>query len=288
MLGCSALPESFVRLCRLVPFLIPVFLPAQDPLPFLDKAPKASGNWTGEVGVRAANLPAYPGSARRRQVLLPVFAAEYDRTWYLGSSRIGPGFGGGRHLLRSGGFTWDLGAGVGDRRPETRSALLAGMGNRRTEVYAGTGVNWQGPIGSAGLTLARGMRDAGGWTATLSLGRSWRLAPRWFLALGTHATWADAKATAYDYGIDADQARTRAALAAAGDPALTPGRIGPHAPGGGLRDLGGRLGLAWSPKPRWTWSAGLFGGVLQGDARTSPLVERRSFLAGGAGFAYHF
>lgn len=265
-----------------------VVLAAQDPLPFLDKAPKAPGAWTGEVGARAADLPAYPGSARRRQVLLPVFAAEYEQRWYLGSSRIGPGFGGGVHLVRSGGFTWDLGAGVGDRRPESRSALLAGMGDRRTELYTGTGVSWQGGGCNAGLTLARGMRDEGGTSATLTLGRTWQLAPRWFLALGTHATWSDAKGTAFDYGITPDQAAARAALAAAGNPALTPARIGPYAPGGGLRDLGGRLGLAWSPKPRWVWSAGLFGGVLQGDARTSPLVERKGHLAVGGGFAYRF
>ena len=263
-------------------------LAAQDSLPSLDPEPGTAGAWSVTLGARAADLPAYLGSDRRRSLLLPVFMAEYDRRWYLGSSRVGPGFGGGVRLLRSDGFTWDLGVGLGDRRPETRSALLAGMGDRRAGVFAGTGVAWRSGSARVGLTLTRGLRDDGGHRATLTLGRGWRLAPRWGLSLGAHATWADAEAMAYDFGVTPEQAAARAALAAAGNPALTPDRIGPYAPGGGAHDLGGRLGLAWSPRPRWTWSAGLYGGVLQGNARTGPLVERSDYLAAGAGFTYRF
>jgi outer membrane scaffolding protein for murein synthesis (MipA/OmpV family) len=280
--------EFHVRLRVLLLCLPTAVLAAQDPLPFLDRGPGPESRWTVELGARAADLPAYPGSDRRRAVLLPVFAAEYDQRWYLGSSRVGPGFGGGVHLVRSDGFTWDLGAGVGDRRPETRSALLAGMGDRRAEVFMGTGLSWRSGGYRAGLTLTRGLRDDGGDRATVTAGRTWRLAPRWFLSAGGHMIWADAKAMAYDYGISPEQAANRAALAAAGNPVLTPGRIGPYAPGGGLRDFGANLGLAWSPKPRWIWSAGLFGGSLQGGARTSPLVERTTYLAAGGGFSYRF
>jgi outer membrane scaffolding protein for murein synthesis (MipA/OmpV family) len=234
------------------------------------------------------DYPAYLGAGQQRTRLEPVFSAEYDRRYYLGSSRVGPGFGGGVHLLRQDGFVWDLGLGVGDSRPESRSPLLAGLGDRRSDLFAGTGLHYTSHGFHVGVTWSYGLRDDTGNRVTLTAGQMVRLAPRWDGFAGVHGTWADADAMNYDFGITPAQAANRANLVVAGAASLTPAQIGPYTAAAGARDAGVNLGVNYHPKPRWTWTLNANSGVLLGDARTSPLAARTSYWGGGLGFAYRF
>lgn len=197
--------------------LAAVTLSAQEPLPYLAGQGATSQGWEVTLGARLMDNSSYLGSDTRRTTLMPIFSAEYARRFYLGASRVGPGFGGGVHLLRDGDFTWDLGLGVGDRRPESRSPLLAGMGDRRADISAGTGLHYRHAGYHAGLTLSEGLRDAAGTRATLTLEKAIPLAERWHLSMGLNGTWASASAMAYDFGITPAQAANRAALVASGD-----------------------------------------------------------------------
>ena len=160
------------------------------------------------------------------------------------------------------------------------------MGDRKATLWAGTGLGWRSGAWHARATLAHGLADEAGTRATLALARAFPLAPGWYATAGLHASMADAQAMAYDFGISGDQAQRRAALLAAGDSRLTPGEVGPYAPGAGLRDVGGILALAYKPQPRLTISLGLFGGRLQSEPEQSPLVRKPSYLSAGLGFSY--
>ena len=278
-----------MRLKCLLPLLPATVLAAQEPMPFLDMGPPGvEHGWSASLGARVLDHPAYLGSDRQRTDLLPVFSAEYDRRWFLGTSRVGPGFGGGAHLVQSGGFTWDLGAGFGDSRPESRAPLLAGMGDEKAYLFIGTGVHYRRQGFHAGLTLSHGLREDAGDLATLTVSQTVPLAPGWHFTGGLHGTWADTDAMAYGFGISPAQAANRAALAASGAASFTPAQIGPFSPSAGARDAGALLGLSWRPGPRWTWTVGLHGGVLLGGLRDSPLVARNDYYGAGLGFAYHF
>jgi outer membrane scaffolding protein for murein synthesis (MipA/OmpV family) len=263
-------------------------LAAQDPMTYLQVGEGPDHGWSFLLGARLMENSSYLGSDTTRTRLRPEFSAEYDHRWYLGSSRVGPGFGGGVHLLHDQGFTWDLGIGVGDSRPESRSPLLEGMGDRKAEIFGGTGLHYRHEGFRAGLALSHGLRDDAGDRATLTVGQTLPLVPRWYLNLGLHGTWEDAKAMAYDFGVTPGQAQARAALVAAGTATFPAADVGPFAPPAGVRDLGALVSLSYRPAPRWVWTAGVNGGVLQGSARTSPIVGKNGYLGVGVGFGYRF
>jgi outer membrane scaffolding protein for murein synthesis (MipA/OmpV family) len=263
-------------------------LAAQDPMTNLQVGEGPDHGWAFLLGARLLENSSYLGSGTTLTRLMPEFAAEYDHRFYLGSSRVGPGFGGGVHLLHDKGFTWDLGVGVGDSRPESRSPLLEGMGDRPSEIFAGTGLHYRHEDFHAGFTVSHGLRDDSGDRATLTLGQVIPLDGRWHLNVGVHGTWEDARAMAYDFGITPGQAQARAALVAAGTATFPVADVGPFAPPAGVRDIGTLISLSFRPKPQWVWSAGVSGGVLQGDIRNSPIVGKNDYVGMGVGIAYSF
>ena len=280
--------ETPLRLRSPLLLLAATALAAQDPMSYLQMDEGPSHGWSFLLGARLMDYSSYLGSDTQRTRVMPVFSAEYDHRFFLGSSRVGPGFGGGVHLWHDQGFTWDLGLGIGDSRPESRSPLLAGMGDRRSEFFGGTGLHYRHEGYHVGFTVSHALRDDAGDRATLTLGRTFPLAPHWSLNLGVHGTWEDAKAMAFDFGISPDQALTRATLLAAGTTQLTQAEVGPFAPPAGMRDVGAIIGLSYRPKPRWVWTVGVNGGVLQGAVRDSPLVGRNDYMSVGVGGAYRF
>ena len=277
-----------MRLVAPLFLLVATSLVAQDPMTYLQAGEGPDHGWAFLLGARLMENSSYLGSDTTRTRLLPEFAAEYDHLFYLGTSRVGPGFGGGVHLFHDKDFTWDLGVGIGDSRPESRSPLLEGMGDRRSEIFGGTGIHYHHEGFHAGITVSHGLRDDAGDRATLTLGQAIPLASRWHLNVGVHGTWEDAKAMAYDFGITPNQAQTRAALVASGTATFPAADAGPFAPSAGVRDVGALISLNFRPKPEWMWSVGMNVGVLQGDIRNSPLVGKNDYVGMWSGFAYRF
>jgi outer membrane scaffolding protein for murein synthesis (MipA/OmpV family) len=272
----------------LLVFVTSIVLQAQEPMAVPEVPESQPGRWSVVLGARVLNYSAYAGSDRTRTVLAPVFGAEYDNRYYLGSSRVGVGFGGGVHLFRNKAFTFDLGLGVGDGRPESRAPQLAGMGDRKATLFAGVGLHWREGGTRAGFTLAHGLKDAAGNRGTLLLSQSWPLAQDWRISFGLHGAWADAQAMAYDFGVNPEQAAVRAALVASGDTRLGPSDLGTYTPSAGLRDFGTVLSLGFRPAPKWNWSLSVYSGQLQGDARNSPLVRRDAYVNLATGLTYRF
>ena len=277
---------------RLLPILLTgLSLAAQAPdEPFRTPAgdPPQQGDWRVQLGAMALGLPRYPGSGDYRAVPLPVFNAEYKGRFYVGSSRVAVGLGGGVHAVKTEHWTWDLGLGLGEGRRESRADVLAGMGDRGPSLFAGTGLKFHAGGFHAGLTAAEGLKDEAGGRASLSFGYSAWMGGRWLGDFSVKATAADAKGMAYDYGVTADQAAARAALIASGDPRLRPGEDRAFDPRGGLESAALAGSLAYAADAHWTWFGLAQIAQLQGDAKDSPLVRNPTYGTLGVGFVYRF
>jgi outer membrane scaffolding protein for murein synthesis (MipA/OmpV family) len=257
------------------------------PLASLEDAP-GRGDWKVQLGAMVLTTPKTPGAEESRVLPLPVISAEYKDTVFLGSSRIGVGLGGGVHLLKVDHVTWDLGLGVGEGRRESRAEELAGMGNRSASLFAGTALRLKWGLLRGGLSVAAGLRDEAGVRSTLSLGVGGRLGGPWLGGITASATYADAKAMAYDFGVDPAQASVRTALIAAGDGRLHPGEDRVWSPRSGLQEVALGAHLEYLVDARWRWFGIAKAASLQGDAKSSPLTRRADNLTLGAGLAYRF
>ena len=248
----------------------------------------ATGDWNIQVGAMALGLPRYPGSGSYRAVPLPVFSAEYKGRWFLGSSRVAVGLGGGVHARKTEHWTWDLGLGVGEARREKRADVLAGMGDRGASLWAGTGLKFHTGGFHAELRGAAGLRDGAGIKGTLSIGYGTRLGGRWLGDLSVHANAADARNMAYDFGVTTSQAAARSVLISAGDPRLRSGEDRAFDPRGGLESVALGGSLICLVDAHWRWFGVAQAVQLQGDARHSPLVRNPTYGVLGAGFVYRF
>ena len=248
----------------------------------------SSGEWNVQVGAMALGLPRYPGSGDYRALPLPVFSAEYKGRLFLGSSRVAVGLGGGVHALKTEHWTWDAGLGVGEARRESRADVLAGMGDRRASLWAGTGLTFHSGSFHSELSVAAGLKDEAGMKGTFSIGYGARLGGRWLGDLSLHAVAADAKGTAYDFGVTPDEAAARSALLAAGDPRLRAGEDRVFDPGGGLESAAVSGTLIYAADAHWRWFGVAQLVQLQGDAKDSPLARTPAYGVLGAGFTYKF
>lgn len=276
-----------LRALALVPICALALAAQALPLVPEDTAP-ARGPWKVDLGAMLLAMPAAPGARETRVLPLPVFSAEYMNRYYLGSSRIGVGLGGGVHAFRDEHFLWDLGLGAGEARRESRADELAGMGDRSASLFGGTALRYHAGIMHGGLSVAVGLREGAGVRGTLSLGVGGRLGGRWSGGLTGYATVVNAAANSYDFGVDPGQAADRAALIAAGDPRLRTGEAREWAPAGGLQELALGAVLGYRLDARWRWFALAREARLQGDAKDSPLVRKPDELTCGLGFAYRF
>ncbi len=274
-------------------YLLPWFgcslavLGQQVPLGLEDVGP-GRGDWKVRVGAMLLSTPRVQGSDEGRVLLLPVINAEYRNTFYLGSSRVGLGLGGGVHVFRSEHFTWDVGLGLGEGRRESRSDTLAGMGDRGASLFVGTAAGFRFGAFHVRISVVDGLRDEAGLRATAALGLAGRLGGRWSGGITASATVVDTRAMAYDFGISSDQAQVRTSLLAAGDPRLRPGEDRIYTPKGGLQEVALTSHVAFAVDEQWRWFALARAAQLQGDAQSSPLTRSKERGTFGLGFTYRF
>jgi outer membrane scaffolding protein for murein synthesis (MipA/OmpV family) len=250
--------------------------------------PMGQRDWQVQLGAMSLVTPRSPGSDQSRLLLLPVIDAEYRGIYYLGSSRVGVGLGGGVHAYRDSTYTWDLGLGVGEGRRESRAEVLAGLGNRSPSLFGGTAFRAQSGLLSASLSVALGLKDEAGLRSTLRFGVGGRLGGPWSGGVQVSATAADARAMAYDFGVNPGQALVRAALIGTGDGRLRPGEARVWSPRGGLSETAFGGHLDYRVDAEWRWFGLLRASQLHGDAKGSPLARQADGLTFGAGFAYRF
>jgi outer membrane scaffolding protein for murein synthesis (MipA/OmpV family) len=272
----------------LLALLCCVGLSAQQTPTGMEEEPSAPSRWKLKLGAMLLDHPRYPGSGEQRITPLPVIHVEYADRFFLGSSRIGVGLGGGVHAFKNERWTWDIGLGLGESRKENRADVLAGLGNRSISAWAGTGLHLRTGLFRASLQVASALNQDGGAKGTLSLGLGGRVAERFFGGLQLSATASDAKNMAFDFGVTPEQALTRTALIASGDARLRQGEGRAYAPKAGIQDLALGANLTYVADLHWRWFGVLRVSQLQSEAKASPLVRQATNLSVGAGFAYRF
>jgi outer membrane scaffolding protein for murein synthesis (MipA/OmpV family) len=232
--------------------------------------------------------PRFSGGESSRFLPLPVFSADYDGRYFLGSSLVSVGLGGGVRLVRGEHGSWDLGLGVGEARREKRADELAGMGDRDPDVFIGTGVRLHGGGLHASAQVATGLIRQAGAKATLAVGAGGRISDRMLAGFSLSEVWGTAQNLAWDFGITQDQAALRSQLLAGGDPRLRAGEDRAFTPKGGPKEASVTIHAVLLLPDRWQLFWVVRATALQGDARLSPLVRQDHGLSGGMGFSVRF
>ncbi len=229
------------------------------------------------VGPGLRSEPAYDGSDSQRIQFVPV-VRYFGQSWFARSTQgvleggvrmeIAPGLHAGAQLAYEPG------------REASESDFLENHSVPNVDRGASVGVHleWDYKFGPMPITLlarARQNTDSDlGAQADLRLSAGAYRGGPFAAGIFTQATWANAKSSGAFYGITPQQS------AITGLPAF-------HA-GSGL--LFASVGVLWSVDLRQNWSVvgSMESRHLQGDATSSPLVERGSNYYASAGLAYRF
>lgn len=235
---------------------------------------------SGSVGAGVATAPTYEGSPHRRVLLAPQLSLSY-RTQDWGTVELGDrgavwrAYDDGQGLSLGVVGTIDPG-----RRMRKGSALdptpgdarLAGMGDVKASAGLGGVVGW-GPLS---LMVAKSLGRSGsrGTLATLGAELPYALSPELGLKAGLSATVADARFLQSYFGVTAAQS------AASGYAVFTPKA--------GLYKLELSVGAEYKFDKAWSLQAGLNLTALNGDAKRSPLVVKKTFASAVVGVSYAF
>jgi outer membrane scaffolding protein for murein synthesis (MipA/OmpV family) len=221
--------------------------------------------------------PAYDGSASQHAELVPV-VRYFGQTWFVRSTQG----------ILEGGIRTELvpGLNIGGQiayepgRKTSESSFLKSYGISDVDSGASLGAHleWNhkfGPMPVMLLARARQhTKSDRGAQADLRLSAGIYGNGSFSAGVFTQATWANAKSTRSIYDITPQQST------ATGLPA--------YSAGSGW--LFASFGLLWSVdlNPKWVVVGSIESRRLQGDATSSPLVERKSNYYASAGLAYRF
>lgn len=168
----------------------------------------APDEWRFTVGLGAASLPRYPGSAERKTTGFPVLSASRGRYFIGGVPGAGVPAGIGAYLVQD--DRWHMGVGVGGEldkpRRESDSRHLQGLGDidatAIAAVFARYNEKWWSFRGNA-LTDVGGKQQG----TRLSIGAEARLpiGETASVSAGSGLTWADARHTQKFFGVNAEQ-----------------------------------------------------------------------------------
>jgi outer membrane scaffolding protein for murein synthesis (MipA/OmpV family) len=217
------------------------------------------------VGAAVRSRPAYDGSESQRTDVVPVLR-HYGRPWFARTTQ-GVLEGGARWPVTS---RLQFGAQIAyeEGRSRSESSLLRTLNLEDVDpgVSAGVHLELDSTMGRVPVSLL------GRWRQHADFDRGWQADLRFSVGLygggGTivaafaQGTWASAKSVETFYALpNADAGLLHASI----------GLIGSH-------DL----------STHWTAVASVQARELRGDARLSPIVERKSSLYASAGIAYRF
>ncbi len=234
---------------------------------------------SGSLGVGAASLPTYEGSAKRRTVVGPDFSLSYrSKDW--GSVELGQ-----RGLvwqaLEVDDFKLGLAAAIDPGRktkeastgdPTPGDKRLAGMGDVRASAEAGVLVGY-GPLS---LLARKSLGDRGhkGAQVDLSAEFPFALIDTVGVRFGIGATWADKRYMQTYFGVTPVQAQAS--------------RYRVYTPKAGVRKFEASVGAEYAFAQDWKLQAALVWSRLAGDAQHSPLVARKSSSSAAVSIAYVF
>lgn len=229
-----------------------------------------SGNF---IGLGVGVVPVYEGSSEYRA--LPVPLINYHSGNFFITPRMGlPAMGLKTSLAK------DLDAGVFVGMSLGRKADDAdrtkGLDDIKFHAAYGAYMEWRPGRYSLGVGYKQAARSGYGGTLELRASYAALMTENHVVQVGVRTEWANSDYMQTWYGVTSSQsARSREGLSA-------------YSPSSGFKSAG--LYTSWSYRINPSWSAVSTIGVntLLGDARDSPLTERKTNLFGSVGVAYRF
>jgi outer membrane scaffolding protein for murein synthesis (MipA/OmpV family) len=231
----------------------------------------APGTDGGTVGAAIFITDEYQGSEKRRTLVLPVIDYQWANGWFAGvTNGIGVNFSGSPQNQYGLRLTVDKG------RKQDRASSLRGMGDVDAAAEGGAFFNHalsEGFVLNSSVRVGAGDRHKG-LVVDLGVGYSTEIAPRWYLSTGAGATFVNTHYMRSFFGV------TGAQSVASG--------YAVYSPGSGARDLRANLALTYSISPKTSVTAAVSASSLVGEAKASPLTQKRTSEAGVVAIRYAF
>ena len=237
--------------------------------------PPIPGEWTIGLGVEITALPAFEGSSQNLFSALPELSLRpAGKTPRFRSERDSASIS----LINVGGFHAGPAARFKDARYESDNPQLQGLGDVDwTLEVGGFAELWPSDWLRTRLEVRRGFNGHEGIVADLTADLVVPLMERWVLSGGPRVTFADSKATAPYFSINALQSL------ASGLPEFDAK--------GGVRSVGAGAQVRYQWSPQWETRLFVEYERLLGDAASSPVVAQRGSpdqVSIGAGVTYSF
>jgi len=231
---------------------------------------QAQAGWSGAVGAGLAAVPRYPGASTERARLVPLIAIDCGDRVFIGPLGIGVA------AVRWNGLRAGPVLGLEGGRRESDDARLAGLGDISASVTAGFFADYaRGPL-AVSITARQAVTHSGnGLSGLLRVdARHVFVAARTYLSAGPDLEFGDGDFQRTWFGISAMQS------AASG--------LAVYTPRAGIDRIGLHAGLTHRASQHILLRLFARLSNITGDAGRSPIVERRTQVAIGAGIAYHF
>ena len=231
----------------------------------------AAGQDSGTAGAALIGSNAYPGSDKRRNLILPLLDYQWNNGWFAGTSNgLGYDFAKRPDLQYGLRLTADRG------RKANLAPALNGMGNIDIKPEAGAFFNYfPSPQWFLTSSLRYGAgNNSKGLVVDLGAGHASQIAPEWRLVLGAAVTLTNADYLQTYFGV------TPAQAAASG--------YAVYAPGAGGRDARANAALTYFLSRQVTFTGALSISTLLGGAKDSPLARKTSVPTGVFAISYGF
>jgi outer membrane protein len=222
-------------------------------------------SWKGAAGIAAISQPKFPGSGGMKTRALPVVSLEYGRYFLGGVPGAGIPAGLGAFLFRD--AHWGIGVGIGADltrpRSESDSARLRGLGDVDSTPIGALFAGYQDSRFAARTGVVSDVGGKGeGTRVTLDLEARFRPMDKLLLSAGPGLTWADASYQRTFFGIDAQQSANS-------------GRA-PYTANRGINSLRFTVGADYLLSAKYALGVRLGTNLLQGDAASSPITEKKN------------
>lgn len=230
----------------------------------------AQGGWTGAVGLGLAEVPKYPGASTDRIRPEPFVAIDYGDRLFIGPLGIGVA------AMRWNGFRAGPVLGFERGRNQSDDPRLAGLGDISSSITGGVFARYsKGPLEISATARQAISHSTNGLSGLLQVNLRQRFADaRTYVAAGPDLEFGNGDFERTWFGISPAQST------ASGLPV--------YAPHAGINSIGLHADLTHRVSQHLLLRFFARVSDIAGDAAQSPVVERRTQFAVGAGIAYHF
>lgn len=234
-------------------------------------------SWRFTAGLGVFSRPKYPGSGDSDVVALPLVSANFGRYFIGGTPGAGLPFGVGVNLFQN--QNWRAGVALGGELSKPRSAsdaqILAGWGDIPAtalgSAFAAYSIDWLTLRGFVVTDI--GGKDQGTRVA-FDIEGKYRFDERLTFTAGPGVTWADGKYSQTFFGVNGVQSFISG--------------ITPYAAGSGVNTVRFSIGAQYRLNAQWGLGASVTAAWLQGDAKDSPVTEKKSQNTYGLFASYSF